>query len=193
MFLNKSVPQASRHCSRSAMSLLEMSVAMGIASLVLVAVAQVSSYSARSFVAMGNYADLDRYSRNALDCMTRDIREAKVFNYYGNNTITFQNMNTNTWFGYYWNQNNKTLSKISGVMPINWSNLRGSNVVLTGCDYFNFKVWLRNPTNNFWFPYSASSQPNLTKLIDLSWRCKRRVLNQYNTESVQTAKIVLRN
>jgi prepilin-type N-terminal cleavage/methylation domain-containing protein len=179
--------------ARSGFTLLEMCVAMGIASLVLIVVAQVSSYSARSFVAMGNYADLDRFSRNALDNMTRDIRQAKVYAYYGNNAITFQNLNTNSWFGYYWNQNNKTLSKLTGAMPVSWSTVQGSNVVLTGCDYFDFRVWLRNPTNNFWFPYSANSQPNLTKLIDVSWRCKRRVLSQYNTESVQTAKIVLRN
>jgi len=39
--------------SRTAFTLLEMSVALGIASLILIAVAQVSSYSARSFVALG--------------------------------------------------------------------------------------------------------------------------------------------
>ncbi len=81
-----------RYCTgkKSAFSLLEMTVAVAIGSIILIAVAQVSAYSARSFVAMGNYADLDRYSRNALDNMTRDIRQAKVYSYYGTNAIAFR-------------------------------------------------------------------------------------------------------
>ena len=61
----------------SGMSLMEMLVAAAIGSLLLTAVAYLSLYSARSFVALGNYADLDQLSRNALDVMSRDIRQSK--------------------------------------------------------------------------------------------------------------------
>ena len=56
------------------LSLVEMLIAVAIASLVFTAVATFTIFMARSFVATGNYADLDRASRNALDILTRDIR-----------------------------------------------------------------------------------------------------------------------
>ena len=51
-----------------------MAVALGM--LVLAVVAALSLYGSKSFVAMGNYADLDQKSRNALDVITREIRQS---------------------------------------------------------------------------------------------------------------------
>ena len=51
------------------MSLLEVLITAGIASIVFAAVGSLSLFTARSFVAMGNYADLDNASRNALDVL----------------------------------------------------------------------------------------------------------------------------
>ena len=174
--------------SQCAFSLMEMLVAFGIGSLLLAAAAQLSMFTARSFAALGNYNDLDRASRNALDVMSRDIREAKIWGINASTNYAFFTNMDNSWFVYYWTPSTKTLNRYyyrNGTYQ--------QEVVLTGCDYFSFRIWQRNPTNQFWFPYSANSQPYLTKLVDVSWRCSRRVLNQYNTESVQTAKIVLRN
>ncbi|HWQ93551.1 MAG TPA: hypothetical protein VN673_17945 [Clostridia bacterium] len=172
----------------SGWSLVELLVTLGIASLVLMAVMQVSLFTARSFAAMGNYADLDRASRNALDLMSREIREGKIqrVGYY---RLGFTNKN-GSYFAYRWNPGNKTVARLAGPSP---SNITSSNLLLAGCDYFKFRVFLRNPTNQFWFPWEATGQEGNTKLVDLSWKCSRRVLSQYNTESVQTAKIVLRN
>lgn len=191
------------HCSASprvrslaAWTLAEMSIAMCVSSIIMAALLQTSLFTSRGFVAMGNYGDLDRASRNALDTMTRDIRQAKVFSpiYSSTNYMYFTNMD-NSYFGYVWNPNDKSLSRVDGdydVAKNAFVNLR-TNVLLTGCHFFSFRIWLRNPTNGFLFPYSANSSPVDTKLVDVSWRCSRRVLDQYNTESVQTAKIVLRN
>ena len=180
----------------NAWSLLEMTVTVGISSVVMAAVMQTSLFTSRSFVAMGNYADLDRDSRNCLDYMTRDIREAKVFGeqYYSSNYMVFTNLDAG-YFAYLWDPTSKTVNRLTGNFdPAHnrFVNAR-TNVMLRGCDYFSFRISLRNPTNGFLFPYSAELSAIDTKLVDVSWRCSRRVLNQYNTESVQTAKIVLRN
>lgn len=171
-----------------AWTLTEMLITLGIGSLVMMAVMQTALFTARSFVAMGNYADLDRASRHALDTMSREIREAKAVRYLGSSLI-FTNMD-NSWFYYLWDQNNRIVSRISGQLGVPGAR---TERLLVGCDQFSMRVFLRNPTNQFWFPYSASGQEQNTKLVDLRWRCSRRVLNQFNTESVQTAKIVLRN
>jgi type II secretory pathway pseudopilin PulG len=172
-------------------TLLEMTITVGIGSVVMAAMMQTSLFTSRSFVALGNYNDLDRASRSTLDQMTRDIRQAKVFSpsYYNTNYMFFTNQD-NSYFGYVWNPQTKVVTRITGTGGLVNTT---TNVMLTGCKYFSFRIWLRNPTNGFLFPYSASSSPIDTKLVDVSWRCDRMVLNQFNTESVQTAKIVLRN
>jgi len=171
-------------------------VAMGLATIVMAALMQTSMFTSRSFVAMGNYADLDRASRNALDHMTRDIRQAKLLSpeYYRENLMVFTNLNGG-YFGYAWDPRAKTVIRFTGDYdPATDTFLNAqTNVMLTGCDFFSFRIWQRNPTNGFEFPYSTTSHPLDTKLVDVSWRCSRRVLSQFNTESVQTAKIVLRN
>ncbi|PYJ08185.1 MAG: hypothetical protein DME25_02150 [Verrucomicrobia bacterium] len=163
---------------------MEFMVGTGVGSLIMIAVAQITLFTARSFVAMGNYADLDRASRNTLDVMSRDIRGAKSVGYYATNQLVLTNMD-GTLFSY-------TYQPSDGTVIRQWGS--SSNTVLTGCDYFYFRVWQRNPTNYFWFPYPTSNNPYMTKLVDVSWKCSRKILDaKVNTESVQTAKITIRN
>jgi len=167
-----------------AWTLLEMMVGTGIGSLILLVAAQVTMFTARSFVAMGQYNDLDRASRTALDVMSRDIRGAKSVGSYATNRLVLTNMD-GTLFSYTWDQS-------SGNVTRQWGS-EGSTV-LSGCDYFCFHIYQRNPTNNLWFPWESTNQPYVTKLVDVSWKCSRQILQQkVNTESVQTAKITIRN
>ncbi len=171
-------------------TLMEMLIGIAIASIVLLGVMQVSLFTSRSFAAMGNYCDLDRASRNALDQMSRDIRQARVYGGYEENRLSFTNMD-NTWFTYGWSPYTKQVTRIWGT--VSPKTITSTKIMLTGCEYFSFRIWQRNPTNQFWFPYSSMGHPADTKLVDVSWRCSRRLVSRYNTESVQTAKIVLRN
>lgn len=196
MMLTTPCSGSSKRRALSAWTVLEMTLTVGIGSIVMAAVMQTSLFTSRSFVAMGNYGDLDRASRNCLDNMTRDIREAKVFGgqFYTTNYLVFTNLDRG-FFAYQWDPTTKTVSRLTGDFdPAHnrFVNAR-TTVMLTGCDFFSFRIWLRNPTNGFLFPYSANTSAIDTKLVDVSWRCTRQIVHQYNTESVQTAKIVLRN
>ena len=62
--------------SRRGFTLVELLVAIAVGSLALTATMSLSLYSLRSFAALTNYVDLDNLSRNALDVMTREIRQA---------------------------------------------------------------------------------------------------------------------
>lgn len=170
--------------SKFAWTLVEMLVGTGIGSLILIAAAQVTMYTARSFVAMGNYNDLDRASRNALDVMSREIRGAQCVGSFATNQLVLTNID-GTVFSYSWDPS-------SGNVTRRWGS--ESRVLLTGCDYLSFDIFQRNPTINFWFTNETISQPAVTKLVNISWRCSRTILAaKVNTESVQTAKIVIRN
>jgi prepilin-type N-terminal cleavage/methylation domain-containing protein len=62
--------------TRRGFTLVELLVAIAVGSLALTATMSLSLYSLRSFAALTNYVDLDNLSRNALDHMTREIRQA---------------------------------------------------------------------------------------------------------------------
>jgi hypothetical protein len=63
---------------------------------------------------------------------------------------------------------------------------------LKNCDSFSFAYYQRNPTNNFTFVTTTNAAQ--IKLVSVSWRCSRQILgSKLNTESVQTATVVVRN
>lgn len=180
-------PQRKDRCR--GMTLIEMLIALGIASIIFAAVGALSVYTAKSFAALGNYTALNQYSRNALDILSRDIREAKGLIAYQTNRLVFTNEDATT-FTFAWDPSTGVLSRNKG----GWT-----SVLLTNCDYLTFGIFQRNPSNNFSFYPATNSitgqlDPSLCKLVDVSWKCSRQIFGKkVNTESVQTAKIVMRN
>lgn len=187
---------ASRHGvkSRLGMTLAEMLIAVAISVIVMASLMIVAVFVNTNFLALSNYADLDKKSRNALDMMGRDIRDATQLLSYATNSIIMSNLDTST-FSYTWNPTNTTFTR-------NFTNVSGtvsSMVLLTNCDYLSFNIYQRNPTNppsGSYGPYFVSSSAAIsqTKLINVDWRCSRTIFGaKRNTESVQTAQITIRN
>ncbi len=68
-------------------TLVELIVAMGVFSISGLALASVYLFAIKSFAAMGNYAALDQSNRQAMDLLTREIRQAKQVTAYSTNSI----------------------------------------------------------------------------------------------------------
>jgi len=167
---------------RSGMTLVEILMSTLIASVVLAIVATLTIFATRSVLAMTNYTDLDQDSRNTLDLLTRDIRQAASLNSFTANKIELKNPD-NTTCTYTYSPSEGRLYRIQGT---------SRQILLQGCDYLTFKVSQRNPSNDFTFFPAATKE--VAKLIDVSWKCSREIKAQkVNTESIQTAKIVMRN
>lgn len=165
-----------------AFTLVEMMIAMGLGVFVLAMVATLTMFTVRSFAAMGNYNDLERASTRALDTMSREIRQVEQVTSFSTNKIVMRTSDGVT-LAYVYDPNAETLTQIKGGR---------SQVLLEQCDFLRFNLSQRNPSTNFTF-YPATTIAQ-AKLIDVSWRCSRRILGErLNTESVQTAKIVIRN
>ena len=160
------------------MTLAEMMIAVAIGSIVLAVVGVLSIYSGRNFESMGNYVGLDSASRKSLDQIIREIRGATVLTAFQTNKLTFTDHGTNLVYAY---------------DPILQTLTRGTNVLLTNCVSLQFGIYQRNPTNNGAFV--PTTDPANCKLVDLTWKCVRTnyMSTKLNTESVQTAKIVIRN
>lgn len=174
----------------------EIMVAIGVGGVVLGVVAVLTIYSLRSFTALGNYTDLDSRSRGALDEMSRDIRKATAVTAFQNTGsarfLTLTNATDGTWVRYVWNPGTGYLTAERGN--------QSAKLLLSGCERWDFSLQQRTPipnTTNLFYPATnAAGATDLTvcKQINMTWKCTRQVLGKnINTESVQTAKVVLRN
>ena len=172
------------------MTLVELLIAVGIGGIVFAAVALLTFYSARSFAALTNYVDLDKYSRNALDQMISEIRQADgVTNFTTTRLVcSFTNPTNSAKYQitYNYDSNAQKLKKtVSGG---------AETVLLNECEYLKFDVFQRNPKDREYDYYPAeTSRPELVKIVQLTWVCSRKILGKKaNTESVQSAKVVIR-
>lgn len=165
---------------------MEVLIMSAIATVVIAAVMVFTLFATRSFIAMGNYNDLDRTSRNALDRLSREIRQTDGLTAYATNKLTFKDYDGAT-LVYQW-------TPPSGTNGGHLDRTKNSvtTKLLTQCDYLSFGISQRNPSNGFTF--YPTTNVNSVKLIDMNWRCSRSILgSKVNIESVQTAKIVMRN
>jgi prepilin-type N-terminal cleavage/methylation domain-containing protein len=190
MIIRAFIP-ASRRKTTIGMTLIEVMVALGLSSILLAVVGTLSIYSARSFSALGNYVDLDLHSRAAADVLGRELRQATaVIDLQTNsavNYVTLTNAYALTRLKVSWDTNAGTLLFEKTGQP--------AQTCLTGCGDWRFTFYTRAPnvsaTN---LSFNLATNMAGCKLINMSWKCTRTILgSKVNSESVQTAQIVLRN
>lgn len=167
---------------RAAFTLVEFLITLAVGSILFVTVGVLGMYAGRSFAGLANYTDLDARSRNALDRLTRDVRQVNRLSASASDSLTFEDADGIS-LRYVYSPNARTLSRIKGST---------TEILLTECDNLSFAIFQRNPIGGTYdqFPTGA---PSTTKLINVTWTCSRQILGTaMNTENVQTAKIVIR-
>jgi len=169
---------------QSGITIMEMMVGLTIGALVLAGLAQLTFYTGRSFAALMNYIELDRYSRNALDQMVFKIRQADELTSFTTNRMVFSYQRTNQ-LVYSYSPDSKLLTETLAGQ---------TKTLLKGCDVLIFSIFQRNTASGTYDQFPATMTNNAAKLVQLNWTCSRTVLGaRINTESVQSAKIVIRN
>ena len=171
------------------MTLVEMIVALGCGAIILAAFVATGISLSTTMLAVQNYNDLNQWSRNALDVISRDIRNAtavgsgytgtylQLTNSCAGEVITYNYDGTNGFM-----RADKTASGTA------------TTILLTNCNAFSFEYYQRNPTNNMAFVTNTLGLASQTKLISITWECSRTILGlKYNTESVQAAQVARRN
>src|SRR5437016_14639474 len=73
--ITRKVPRKGNKVGCAGMTLVEMLVAIGIGGIIFVAIGMMIFFSGRSYAALANYVDLDNKSRQALDLMSKEIRQ----------------------------------------------------------------------------------------------------------------------
>jgi type II secretory pathway component PulJ len=165
------------------MTLVEVMVATAIGTIILAAAGSLMVYNVRSLAALSNYADLDRYSRGAVDKLSQDIRQATELVGFTSTELQFNSSRGRSNITYTYYPDSRTLVRLQG---------HNREILLQECDSLTFTVYGRNNVSNTWDQFVVTNATG-AKLIKLNWTCSRTILGQaLNTESVQTAKIVMR-
>jgi hypothetical protein len=163
-------------------ALTEMMFAMGLTTLLMLVVCSFATYSSRNFVMLANYVEMDDANHLAIDQMTRDLRQSRRLISATTNVIAIEDADGFT-IEYAYSPSLRTMSRTKGGI---------STVLLKQCDTLRFWLGQRNPVGGSYEVYPAATAAT-AKVVNLSWVCSRTVLGvRANTESVQTARIVIR-
>lgn len=178
-----------RRRTQRGFTLVETLIGMGITTLLVLVLCAFSLHSSRSFAALFNYVDLDGGNQTVMDQLSRDIRQAKRLKSCTTNATTMAidkivlEDADGTDLIYSYNPKHGTLTRVKAGR---------ARVVLKGCERLEFALGQRNTYSGGYDVYAAAS-PATCKVINVSWNCARAILgNKQNTESVQTARIVIR-
>ncbi|MGV3773653.1 MAG: PilW family protein [Verrucomicrobiales bacterium] len=166
-------------------SLVELLVSLAVGSVVLAAIGSLMFYTGRSFSSLANYVDLDNYSRTALDTMSREIRQTRRLVSGSETALEFEDFDGKK-LAYIYDATARTLVR-------EHNGVRDPNALLKECNYLKFTLYQRNPVAGSYDQYPTADAATC-KLVQLRWVCSRDLVHaRWNTESVQSAKIVIRN
>jgi Tfp pilus assembly protein PilW len=178
----------SRTLSRtsSGSTLPEAIIAIGVTAMLVVALCSFTVFTGHNFAALFNYVDLDDMNKTAMDQITRDVRQANQVTAYATNRLTLQDSDGSP-IVYTYSSLNKTLARTATV-----GGVANTKTILTECDKLKFEMAQRN-TRYGGYDVVPSTNAALCKVVNVSWLCSRKLLGiKENTESVQTARIVIR-
>jgi hypothetical protein len=163
-------------------ALAEALLAVGITGLLILVICAFTLFSGRSFAALFNYVDLDDANRVVMDEISREVRQASRVTACTTNSLTLEETDGSV-LTYSYSPTLRTLTRIKNGV---------SRVLLRECDSLTFTVGQRNPVNGSYDVYPAATAAT-TKVVNVSWLCTRSLFGlKENSESVQTARIVIR-
>lgn len=163
-------------------ALSEMLVSLGIGITFLMAMVIIFLTSNISFCAMGSYLSMDRSSRNALDRMSRNIRNSKALTSFSSTMLQFNYDTAAT--------TNLVYRYASGNLTEEWTTggTTTTNTLLTGCDSLTFSLFQRDLTP------TTDVSSGAGKIISVAWKCSAQVFTTRRaSEDMQQAQIVIRN
>jgi|KBSMisStaDraftv2_1062788.scaffolds.fasta_scaffold225697_2 hypothetical protein len=181
--------------ARRGLTLVEMLIATGIGALMLGIILALVAYAERSFAVTSSHVDLESKGRNALDKLTRELRQATAVISCDTNLpfkwLTVTNAVEGFALTLSWDAETKSLA-LERVGPTPDDNRREK--LLGNCERWDFTFCQRAPSVG---PSEVSFSPASSladcKLIMMSWTCRQELIGKLETENVQEMQVALRN
>jgi type II secretory pathway pseudopilin PulG len=177
--------------TRRAWTLVETMVSVGIFSISGLVLMGLYLFCVKGMASMYNYSLLDQYNRQAMDQLTREIRQAKKVMGYTTNSITIQASNPDGTAGA-----NVTYSfnSMSGKL-LRSSSDGTSQVLLNNCSLLSFSLFSRVPLGGSYecYPVATNNWQQTVKVLQLTWKTSIQLPSgPINSENIQTARVVIR-
>jgi len=174
-------------------TIMEVMVAAGISSMLAVVIGVLTVYGERSFALMASSADLDSQSLNALDVLSRELRDASAVTSAQTNlpikslSLTCVDDSSGTrQLNITWDGEQRTLT-LAKTGQTNW-------VLLKDCDDWGFTLCDRAAiltTSDVYFRNVTNIAQ--CKMVNLAWSCSRTNFGSVRTASSQKLQVGLRN
>ncbi len=181
MVCKPSFPTKARH--KAGFTLPEYLLAMSIGVMILAAALVLWAYASKTCAALLNYVELSASSKNTLDRMSREIRNAKVVNACSSNQLSLLDPN-GVPVTYDYHGDSRTLTQMKNS---------ATQTLLSECSFFQFKIYQRTPTNGT-YDLLETTNINTAKVVQMQWTCGRRLTGYTtNMESQLSSKVVIRS
>ncbi len=171
-----------RKSARSrALTLVDFVVAVGVGSIVMIAVGSLTFVGGKSLASLYANGNLDQQNRRTLDQMTKDLMSAIQVTNFSTNQFICQDWDTNA-LQYVYDSTGQTLTRIKGTR---------TNVLLTDCIRLTFEYGLRDLSNGTFSVYPTTNYSEI-KAVTASWCCARKRFGRTYADQPQYATINIR-
>jgi type II secretory pathway pseudopilin PulG len=175
----------SRFTAIRGFTIVELLVATGISSFVLVAVLATMLQLVRSSTRVTQYAEMDTQVRRTFEQLAVDVKAASAFTYNGASDITVtvsESDGTTSQFTYAWDSTTKVFYRVAGA---NSSSTSGRVQLMTGVNALTFTRLTTSGT--------AATTDSSTKRVKISLTVKRTATGAASSSSTVATSFVLRN
>lgn len=179
--------------ARSGFTLMEVMVALGLASLVAVGIFSVIIFLGKSMVSLSNYSEMSQSTRSAMEMIGRDFRasaDVAEFDPNGRFVVLYHKPTTTEpgkFIVYNYQANSGQLSRLEYRLNENETSVvtKSNQIVFTDLESFQLQGFNLNrlPTSN----------PPEIKQVQLEVRLVRSAANQQQSEEIYSTRFILRN
>jgi hypothetical protein len=179
---------------RRGFTLVEYMFATGIGLLILTTGLVFWAYASRTSATLLGYVDLSTISKNALDRISQQIRNAKGVQSCSENALVLVipgavGTNSHT-MSYLYDATNKMLTQVFAQNAV----VQDRKTLLTECTNFQFSVFQRTPISNSFQLYTNAWNTNTAKVVQMQWTCVRKLTGDKDMVEAQvSANVVIRN
>jgi hypothetical protein len=159
-------------------------VATSVGLLVLAAGLVLWGYASRTCASLLGYVDLASNSKNALDRVSQQVRNAQSIQSCNATQLVLVDPDGQKAVIAYDRSANSLVRVKNSVRT----------TLLTECTNFQFLIYQRSPISNSFQLYTNAWNTNTAKVVEMRWVCHRKVTgDKSSVESQVSAKVVIRN
>jgi type II secretory pathway pseudopilin PulG len=164
------------------MTLVELLIASSILSVLLAGLASFAMFNARSLAVITNWAEVDQVSRNAMDIISRDVRQASGVLSLTNNAVTLE-YSDGAPMTYTFDPENRIMTRYKSGLTV---------ALIRDLDACRFTLLQRNLIEGTTDLY-PTDDPKQCKVLRIDWGCSKRILGKPSgVFANQSLRVVIR-